>query len=1036
MPNLKYPRGSEWRKWDLQVHTPFSALSNGFGNDFDQYARRLFKQAVEKSIAAIGITDYFSIEGYKQLRAIVNDLGRLEALIGAEEAPAARQILLLPNIELRTSVVITRPGREDSRVNFHVIFSDDVEPDAIEEHFLREIRFTAEASPNHPDERWSLTSSNLESLGKRLKEQHGQFQGYSDLYVGMMNAVVGHEDVTSVLERQASRFKDRFLIVVPADEDLSKCSWDGQAHLTRKLFIQKSHMLFSSNPGTREFGLGRKHGTVQEFVGEFKSLKPCVHGSDAHSYDSLFEPAEGRHLWIKADPTFLGLRQLLNEPTGRVHMGDEPPSLPRVNENATKYVSGISFERTQQAKQSEIWFSGALPLNHGLVAIIGNKGSGKSALADVLALLGDTHGSENFSFLNEDRFLAPKTMLGDMFRARVRWHSGREVTRLLSEPVDATGPELLKYIPQNYLETICSELKESRETRFDRELMEVIFSHVTDGERLGKETLPDLVDYLTDEKEELISQLTADLTGVNATIVVLEEQLTDDYRKRLEGQLGQRRAELKAQDDAKPGELQEPGQDPQQQEAMEAVKRQLAELVTQAQHLDGQIKDAEGRLREAALQIASADRLLTRIDNLERQVNTFHAESAGDGGVLSLDTRQLVTLTVNRQPILEAKAGATERNQAAKDSLAPDIAGSLAKQRREVSARTDATRAKLDEPNRRYQEYLHQVANWQKRRREIEGSTGVPNSVKGLEAKLAALNNLPAEVADRKDARTGLVREIFRAKEQLLADYRRLYSPVQDFIDRHPVSQQQGALQFSASIADDGFADGLLDMIHQGRRGSFQGEQEGRERIREILATSDFSIEAGVEAFLARVQGCLEHDKREGHDAPVRLVDQLRQGRSPEDVYNFLYSLSYLKPRFELRWQGKPLDQLSPGERGNLLLVFYLLIDRRDVPLIIDQPEENLDNQTIATMLVPAIKYAKERRQIIVVTHNPNLAVVCDADQVIHARLDKTDGNRVTYKSGAIEDPTITQLIVDVLEGTKPAFDLRDAKYEILERLS
>jgi len=59
---------------------------------------------------------------------------------------------------------------------------------------------------------------------------------------------------------------------------------------------------------------------------------------------------------------------------------------------------------------------------------------------------------------------------------------------------------------------------------------------------------------------------------------------------------------------------------------------------------------------------------------------------------------------------------------------------------------------------------------------------------------------------------------------------------------------------------------------------------------------------------------------------------------------------------------------------------------------------------------------------------------VCDADQIIHARLDKTDGNRVVYTSGSIENPEITQLIVDILEGTKPAFDLRDAKYEILER--
>lgn len=54
--------------------------------------------------------------------------------------------------------------------------------------------------------------------------------------------------------------------------------------------------------------------------------------------------------------------------------------------------------------------------------------------------------------------------------------------------------------------------------------------------------------------------------------------------------------------------------------------------------------------------------------------------------------------------------------------------------------------------------------------------------------------------------------------------------------------------------------------------------------------------------------------------------------------------------------------------------------------------------------------------------------------KIIHARLDKTNGNRVVYTSGAIENPKITKLIVDVLEGTKPAFDLRDAKYEILER--
>ena len=63
----------------------------------------------------------------------------------------------------------------------------------------------------------------------------------------------------------------------------------------------------------------------------------------------------------------------------------------------------------------------------------------------------------------------------------------------------------------------------------------------------------------------------------------------------------------------------------------------------------------------------------------------------------------------------------------------------------------------------------------------------------------------------------------------------------------------------------------------------------------------------------------------------------------------------------ELR-HGAPEEQLSPGERGNLLLIFYLLVDQNDIPLVIDQPEENLDNQTVFKTLVPSIKDAKKRR--------------------------------------------------------------------------
>lgn len=100
----------------------------------------------------------------------------------------------------------------------------------------------------------------------------------------------------------------------------------------------------------------------------------------------------------------------------------------------------------------------------------------------------------------------------------------------------------------------------------------------------------------------------------------------------------------------------------------------------------------------------------------------------------------------------------------------------------------------------------------------------------------------------------------------------------------------------------------------------------------------------------------------------------------------------------------------------------------RMMAIIIDQPEENLDNQTIFKVLVKCIKAAKQRRQVIMVTHNPNLAVVCDAEQIICATRDKTT-NTFNYVSGGIESPLIKNTVVEILEGTEPAFKNRKRKY-------
>src|SRR5690242_11139455 len=117
MMAIRFPRGAEWRVWDLQVHTPFSALNNGFGQDYDAYARAFFTKAIEKAIAVVGVTDYFVIDGYRFLKDLQNDDIRLAQLIGADRVSAAKAITLFANVELRTDILVN-----GNRVNYHVIF--------------------------------------------------------------------------------------------------------------------------------------------------------------------------------------------------------------------------------------------------------------------------------------------------------------------------------------------------------------------------------------------------------------------------------------------------------------------------------------------------------------------------------------------------------------------------------------------------------------------------------------------------------------------------------------------------------------------------------------------------------------------------------------------------------------------------------------------------------------------------------------------------------------------------------------------------
>jgi len=120
------------------------------------------------------------------------------------------------------------------------------------------------------------------------------------------------------------------------------------------------------------------------------------------------------------------------------------------------------------------------------------------------------------------------------------------------------------------------------------------------------------------------------------------------------------------------------------------------------------------------------------------------------------------------------------------------------------------------------------------------------------------------------------------------------------------------------------------------------------------------------------------------------------------------------------------LDDLSGGQRVSVLLSL-LLKTNDDRPLVIDQPEDELDNRFLFDTVLPALKRLKGRRQIIVATHNANIVVNADADQVIQLAATANSGR--VAEAGAIEDPAVRDAIVCTVDGGDDAFRLRRLKY-------
>ena len=981
-------RGSVWRRWEPHIHTPGTVLADNFPKE---NGWELYLDAVEAALPvlqAIGVTDYCITRSYERM-CEEKAKGRLKDCD-----------LLFPNIELRLNTGTVK----GNFVNIHLLVSPE-DPNHVDElnRFLGRLWFSAF------DDKFACTPSELMRLGRRARG--GDISEEAALKHGVTQFKVSLENLLDTY-RSIDWAQENIIIAVAGNADGTSGVRDAADATLREEIEKAAHAIFASSSKQRDFWLGNGAASVAELQERYRGPKPCFWGSDAHGLERIGKPAEDRFCWIKGRAAFDTLRHACRVPE-RAYVGSAPPSWTA----SSQIIDEVRVENASWVKTPVV------ELNAGLTAVIGGRGSGKTALVDMIAAGCSSYveSEENPSFLARAReHLSGSHVL-------VKWSSGEvSQAQALDAPVDRSADAYprARYLSQQFVEDLCSI--EGMPTLI-AEIERVIFEAHPSLERDGAVDFGDLLELRAGGHRDARVLEEAALANISDQIGIEMEKTREvkpleakiAAKEKLIARYEKDRKALLPKDAKKTGErLQE------LIAAAERVRGHLRKLGNRRASIVGvrnEIKDLRQNRAPGALRALRESYKNLSLD--EDEWGRFLLEYVGDvDGVVAAKSEEVENST---------KAWKGE-----KPSVAVDASGAFlvkgADLTRTPLAVLEAEIERMEELVAADRESARKVAAVSKRIAE-EG-----NALAGLKERLAdckgAHDRAKSLVADRAD---GYIRvfDALLAEERVLNE---LYGPLIRRLGE--AGGTLGKLSFSVSrVAEVGTwakqgEDDLFDL----RGGPFKGigslEKEANRMLREAWQEGDSAaVSKAMNAFQEKHQEALLEK------APYPRADRLNYRPWSRRFAQWLYSTSHISLTYGIKYDGIEIQKLSPGTRGIVLVLLYLALDEADDrPLIIDQPEENLDPKSIFDELVPLFEEAKKKRQVIMVTHNANLVVNTDADQIVVANVGPQSAEglpAITYKSGGLDEAEIRKVVCDILEGGEEAFRDRARRLRIaLER--
>ena len=427
-----YARGSEWRKWDLHIHTA-SSYDAYKGDDSDKL---LAKAVCENELAAIAITDHFIIDKDR----ITNIRGLLPSTT------------IFPGVELRTD-------KGDTNIHVILIFSDQIDLNTLSEDFN-----VFKRDAKNPDN------------NDKIYWDYNDICAFAQKHNALISIHAGSKD--KGVDTQISN-------ALPINQAVKE--------------------EFAKTVSIFEVGKEKDIDDYKKYVfPDIKSTKPLIICSDSHDPRN-YHPAH--QLWIKSDPTFNGLKQIIYEPDERVCISDYRPQ-----EKAPYHIIDSISISDDLFQKDEIVF------NKNLTCIIGGKSTGKSILLHNLARAIDPDQVSENSDISLGRRKTDKdkkalTLEIESSKLDVKWGNGKSGEN-----------QSIIYIPQSYLNRLADSSQET--TRIDELVERVLLKRTdTDGNKLQKQK-DALIQSLNDKKTENTNTV-LEIVRLNESIKQLKSQISE-----------------------------------------------------------------------------------------------------------------------------------------------------------------------------------------------------------------------------------------------------------------------------------------------------------------------------------------------------------------------------------------------------------------------------------------------------------------------------------------------------------------------------